>query len=100
MSSSIGTGTPRISREVLEVKLAHTNPFTGDTEAYIKYPGIHEEELEEQLPAPVGAKRLNPRQSYKIAQWRRNAVQKQRLKERYFRSSDHRELRRDPSMTS
>jgi len=89
-----------IQREVLEVKLAHTNPFTGDTEAYIKYPGIHEEELEDQFPPPVGEKRLNSRQSYKIAQWRRNAVQKQRMKERYFRSSDHKELRRDPCMTS
>jgi len=89
-----------IQREVLEAKLAHTNPFTGDTEAYIKYPGIHEDELGEQFPPPVGEKRLNPKQSFKIAQWRRNAIQKQRLKERYFRSSDHKDLRRDPSLNS
>jgi len=89
-----------VQREVLEVKLSHTNPFTGDTEAYMKYPGIHEMELHEKFPSPIGEKRLNPRQSYRIAQWRRNAVQKQRQKERYFRSSDHKDLRRDPVLTS
>ena len=89
-----------LEREVLEEKLRHTDPFLGDTEDYIRYPGIHMEELEEQFPAPPGEKRLNPKQSYKIAQWRRNAVQKQRLKQRYFRSTDHSDLRRDPSMTS
>jgi len=89
-----------LEREVLEEKLRHTDPFTGDTEAYIKYPGVHMQELEEQFPAPPGEKRLNPKQSYKIAQWRRNAVQKQRLKQRYFRSTDHLDLRRDPTMTS
>jgi len=89
-----------IQREVLEVKLSHTNPFTGDTDAYIKYPGIHEMELREVFPPPVGEKRLNSRQSFKIAQWRRTAIQKQRLKERYFRSSDHKDLRRDPCLTS
>ena len=89
-----------LEREVLEEKLRHTDPFLGDTEEYMKYPGVHMEELEEQFPAPPGEKRLNPKQSYKIAQWRRNAVQKQRLKQRYFRSTDHSELRRDPSTTS
>jgi len=88
-----------LEREVLEVKLSHTNPFTGDVDAYIKYPGIHQEELEETFAPPIG-ERLNQKQSYKIAQWRRNAVQKQRMKERYFRSSDHKDLRRDPSLTS
>ena len=87
-----------IEREVLEVKLAHTNPFTGDMDAYIKYPGIHEEELNDQFAPPIGEKRFNPKQSFKIAQWRRNAIQKQRMKERYFRSTDHKDLRRDPSM--
>jgi len=89
-----------LEKEVLECKLAHTNPFTGDTEAYVKYPGIHEQEFGDVFPPPVGEKRLNKKQSYKIAQWRRNALQKQRLKERYFRSSDHKDLRRDPSMSS
>jgi len=89
-----------IEKDVLEVKLAHTNPFTGDTDAYIKYPGIHEEELQEQIAPPIGEKRFNPKQSFKIAQWRRNAIQKERLKERYFRSTDHKDLRRDPLMTN
>ena len=88
-----------LEREVLETKLKHTDPFQGDTEAYIRYPGIHQSELEEQFPPPIGEKRLNPKQSFKIPQWRRNAIQKQRMKERYFRSSNHSDLRRDPSMT-
>jgi len=89
-----------IQREVLQIKLSHTDPFVGDTDAYIKYPGIHEVEMEEQFPPPIGEKRLNPKQSFKIAQWRRNAIQKQRLKQRYYKSSDHRDLRKDPSMNS
>eukprot|EP00092_Neocalanus_flemingeri_P010114 GFUD01010898.1.p1 GENE.GFUD01010898.1~~GFUD01010898.1.p1 ORF type:complete len:470 (-),score=120.69 GFUD01010898.1:61-1470(-) len=89
-----------IEREVMEVKLAHTNPFTGNMDSYIKYPGIHEEELEEHFAPPIGEKRFNPKQSFKIAQWRRNAIQKQRMKERYFRSMDHKDLRRDPSMNN
>ena len=89
-----------LEREVLELKLSHTDPYEGDTNAYMKYPGVHDDDLLEQFPPPPGEKRLNPKQSYKIAQWRRNAVMKQRLKERYFRSTDHRDLRRDPSMNS
>ena len=89
-----------LEREVLELKLSHTDPYQGDTNAYMKYPGVHDEDLTEQFPAPPGEKRLNPKQSYKIAQWRRNAIQKQRMKERYFRSTDHKHLRRDPSMNS
>lgn len=64
----------------------------------MKYPGIHQEEFEEQFPPPPGEKRLNTKQSFKMAQWRRNALQKQRMKERYFRSTDHSDLRRDPAM--
>ena len=85
---------------MLELKLTHTDPYEGDTNAYMKYPGVHDEDLNEQFPPPPGEKRLNPKQSYKIAQWRRNAVTKQRLKERYFRSTDHKDLRRDPGMNS
>jgi hypothetical protein len=35
-------------------------------EAYMKYPAAHEAELLEILPAPIGQKSLNPRQSYKV----------------------------------
>ena len=58
-----------IQREVLEAKLANANPFTGRyCEAYMKYPGIHEEELGDQFPPPVGEKRLNLKQNFKTAQ--------------------------------
>jgi len=89
-----------LEREVLEAKLKHTDPFQGDTEAYIKYPGIHQIELEDVFPPPPGEKRLHKKQSYKMAQWRRNAIQKQRMRQRYFRSSEHSDLRRDPSMNN
>lgn len=88
-----------VEREVLEAKLGNTDPFLGNKESYVKYPGIHQIELEEQFPPPKGEKRLNPKQSFKIAQWRRNAIQRQRMKERYFRSTDHKELRQDPLPT-
>ena len=88
-----------LEKEVLETKLQHTDPFVGDTEGYVKYPGIHQVELEEFFPPKIGEKPLNRKQSYKIAQWRRNAIQKQRMKQRYFRSTDHKELRKDPVPT-
>jgi hypothetical protein len=43
-----------------------THPFQGNLEAYMKYPAAHEEELLEILPAPIGEKGLNPRQSFKV----------------------------------
>jgi len=89
-----------LEREVLELKLKTTHPYEGDTESYLRYPGVHEEELLETFPAPIGHKKFNHQQSYKIAQWRRNAIQKQRLRQRHFRSVGHRSLRRDPSLLS
>jgi len=89
-----------IEKQVLEKKLANTDPFTGDREDEFKYPGIHDTDLMEQFPPPVGEKRLNPKQSFKIAQWRRNAIMRERNKEGYFTSYDHTALRRDPSTSS
>lgn len=89
-----------IEMEVLETKLKHTHPFEGNTNAYIKYPGAHENELEETFAPPPGGKKLNPQQSNKIPQWRRNKIQRQRLKEGYFSTTDHVDLRRDPKWNS
>lgn len=90
-----------IEREVLVKKLAHTCPFEGDLEVKeMKYPGLHMGELEEQIPAPIGEKRFNPKQAFKIPQWRRNAIQKERMREGYFQSTDHKDLRRDPALNS
>lgn len=88
-----------IEKEVLIKKLAHTHPFFGDTEAFIRYPEAHEADLLEVLPAPVGQKPLNPRQSYKIPSWRRNAIMKEKAKHGYYSSTDHSELRRDPQLS-
>merc|ERR1712226_716428 len=63
-----------IERQVLEKKLGNTNPFTGDREAEFKYPGLHDRDLYEQFAAPIGEKRFNSKQSFKIAQWRRTAI--------------------------
>lgn len=89
-----------IEMEVLEKKLKHTHPFHGDTNAYIKYPGAHENELNEDFPSPAGRKKLNTKQSKKIPQWRRNKITIERLKEGYFSTTDHVELRRDPKWNS
>jgi large subunit ribosomal protein L38 len=89
-----------VERQVLEKKLANTSPFTGDQDAELKFPGLHESDLQGQFPPPVGEKRLNPKQSFKIAQWRRNAIMRERRKEGYFTSYDHSALRRDPSSCS
>lgn len=90
-----------IEKEVLENKLKHTHPFLGDTDDYIQYPGAHEGELLETFCQPIGEKKqLNPNQSRKIAQWRRNQIQKERLKQGYYGTTDHHQLRRDPSWNS
>jgi len=87
-----------IEKEVLVKKLKHTNPYYGDTNDYIKYPRAHESELREVLPAPIGQKRLNPRQSYKIPSWQRESIFKEQTKKGYYSSTDHSELRRDPPL--
>ena len=46
--------------------MKHTHPFEGDTEGYIKYPLAHERELKDPLPAPLGQKEFNRKQSYKV----------------------------------
>jgi len=89
-----------IEKQVLELKLKHNHPFKGDLNAYMKYPGAHGKELLVRFPSPIGEKQLNRKQSYKIAQWRRNQIQRERLKEGYFSTMDHHELRRDPKWCS
>jgi len=89
-----------IEMEVLENKLKHTHPFQGDLNAFIKYPGAHEQELATFYDPPPGEKRLNPQQSFKIASWKRNEIQKARLKEGYYTTTDHAQLRRDPKWNS
>jgi len=85
-----------IEKEVLIKKLKHTHPFEGETVKNMKYPLAHEEDLLEVLPEPVGAKTLNPRQSFKIPSWRRKQIILEQSKEGYYSSTDHSELRRDP----
>lgn len=89
-----------LEKEVLLKKLKHTHPFEGDTEEYIKYPLAHERELKDPLPAPMGQKEFNRKQSYKIASWRRYQILRERSKVGYYSSTDHQELRRDPALSS
>jgi len=86
-----------LEKEVLEKKLANTDPFKGDKDAELQFPGLHDSDLYEVLPSPIGEKPLNWKQSYKVAQWKRNAVMRARKKEGYFATYDHKHLRRDPS---
>ena len=73
---------------MLEKKLANTDPFTGDRYLYkaasfeeskdafwpeflnrdsdLQFPGLHESDLYEVLPTPIGEKELNWKQSYKV----------------------------------
>ena len=89
-----------IERQVLESKLANTSPFTGDRTAELHFPGLHDSDLMEQFPPPVGEKRLNPKQSFRTPQWRRNAAMRERQKEGYFATYDHSHLRKDPASCS
>jgi len=86
-----------IEKEVLEKKLAQTDPFKGDRDADLQFPGLHDKDLYDMLPTPIGEKKLNSKQSFKVAQWRRNAIMRERKKEGYFATYDHKSLRRDPS---
>jgi len=90
-----------IEQEVFVKKLAHTCPFEGDLEMNeMKYPGVHQEEFEEKFPAPIGEKDFSVKQGYKIPQWKRVQLQKERLRQGYYRSKDHKNLRRDPCLNS
>merc|ERR1711925_60853 len=60
-----------IEKEVLEKKLAQTDPFKGDRDADLQFPGLHDKDLHDMLPTPIGEKQLNSKQSFKVAQWRR-----------------------------
>jgi len=89
-----------IEKEVFVKKLKHTHPYLGDTEAHIKYPEAHLEDLLEVLPEPVGQKRLNRNQSYKIPSWRRAEIMREKSKHGYYSSTEHSHLRRDPAFSS
>ena len=54
---------------MLETKLKTTSPFSGDQMSELQWPGLHDEDLQEQFPPPVGEKRLNYKQSYKVTYW-------------------------------
>ena len=89
--------------------------WTLNRDAELQFPGLHDSDLYEVLPTPIGEKPLNWKQSYKVellsdvkiynskfcflqvAQWKRNAVMRERKREGYFATYDHKHLRRDPS---
>jgi len=89
-----------IEKQILIKKLKHTHPYEGDTEAHIKYPEAHMEDLLEVFPEPVGQKPLQWQQSYKIPSWRRAEIMRERSKHGYYSSTDHAHLRRDPAFSS
>jgi large subunit ribosomal protein L38 len=89
-----------IEKEVLLKKLAHTHPYKGDTEAYMKYPLAHEEDFKEYLPAPMGEKPFMKKVSKKVPSWRHEQILKEKMKQGYFSSTDHAELRKDPMLSA
>jgi len=89
-----------IEREVLMKKLAHTHPYEGDTEGYMKYPLAHEEDYQEYIQPPVGEKAFTKKTSKKVPSWRMEQIMKEKMKKGYYSSTDHSQLRKDPLLSS
>jgi len=89
-----------IEREVLMKKLAHTHPYEGDTEGFMKYPLAHEEDYQDYIDPPVGEKRFTKKTSKKVPSWRMEQIMKEKMKKGYYSSTDHSQLRKDPLLSS
>ena len=67
-----------IQNEVVKKKLAIHHPFKGDLQKDIKY--INAINIDDDLP-----------------QWRRREIERERLRQGYYKDLDWKELRKDPT---
>jgi len=74
-----------IQEEVLKKKLELTHPFKGQLDGHLEFPNAH------------GPQPRNPRDAKIHGSWRLREIERERLRQGYYKDMDWTALRRDPS---